>query len=179
MCSYPSARGLKSQLPVEQPSTGGCWNLPKKKNAPCPKTKKQQQWDGRRGTILIKSNSTNWRTIIQRSSPTVVTIPNPTSGFPAWGPDKRTGNPQGLWRWSPAGSDYKTGLGETETPDLEGINKILHAPRLRGKEQGLHRKLNQNYQLGLEGVLLRHGSAGAHCRDRVTGRSCQGRFSLA
>ena len=26
-------------------------------------------------------------------------------------------------------------LGETETPVLEGTNKTLHAPRLRGKEQ--------------------------------------------
>jgi len=54
MRSFPSAREPKSQLVVEQPSTGGCWNLPKK-DIPCPKTKKSQQ-DGRRATITIKSN---------------------------------------------------------------------------------------------------------------------------
>ena len=30
MCSSPPARALKSQLTVEQPSTRGCWNSPKK-----------------------------------------------------------------------------------------------------------------------------------------------------
>ena len=45
MHSYPSARALKSQLAVEQPSTGGGWKIPKKKkkDTPRPKTKKKQQ----------------------------------------------------------------------------------------------------------------------------------------
>ena len=55
MHSSPPERAPKSQLAVEQPSTGGCWNLPKK-DSPCPKTKKNLQGDGRRGTITIKSN---------------------------------------------------------------------------------------------------------------------------
>ena len=55
MHSPPSVRAPKSQLTVEQPSTGGYWNLPKK-DASCPKTKKKPQQDGRRGTIMLKSN---------------------------------------------------------------------------------------------------------------------------
>ena len=49
---------------------------------------------------------------------------NPTSGFPAWGPEKGTGNPQGIWAWWPAEFDYKPsrGLSETETPVLEGTH---------------------------------------------------------
>ena len=93
---------------------------------------------------------------------------NPMSGFPAWGYNKGTGNSQGIWPWSPGGFDYRTstGLGETETPVLEDTNKTLHAPRLRGKEQWLHRKLNQNHLLVLEGLLWRCGSAGTHHRMR-------------
>ena len=66
-----------------------------------------------------------------------------------WGSRKGIGNPQGTWLWSPSGSNYRssTALGETETPLLKGINKILYAPRHRGKEQWLHRKLNQTYLL--------------------------------
>ena len=93
----------------------------------------------------------------------------PTSGFPAWGPNQRTGNPQGIWPWRPVGFDYKTstGLGETETPVLERTNEIVHTPRPRGKEQWLHRRLNQNYLPVLEGLLWRSGLAVAHCRERA------------
>ena len=47
------------------------------------------------------------------------------SDFPAWGPNKETGNPQGMWPWRPAEFDYRTsrGLGERETSILEGTNK--------------------------------------------------------
>ena len=42
-----SCKGTKSQLAVEQPSTGGCWNPSKTnkhtKKKPCPKTKLQQR----------------------------------------------------------------------------------------------------------------------------------------
>ena len=53
---------------------------------------------------MIKSNPipSGWVTQTgeqkyQRSSHTVVKVWNPTSDFPAWGPDKETGNPQGMW----------------------------------------------------------------------------------
>ena len=51
----PSAGAPKSQLAVEQPSTGGCWDPPEK-DTPCPKTKEKLQRDGRRGAFMIKSN---------------------------------------------------------------------------------------------------------------------------
>ena len=34
-----------------------------------------------------------------------------------------------------------------------------------------HKRLNQNHLPVLEGLLWKHGSAGAHCRDRGTGKS--------
>ena len=64
MHSSPPARAPKSQLAVEQPPTGGCLNLPKKKkkDTPHPKTKMKLQKEGRRGTITIKLNPipTGW-----------------------------------------------------------------------------------------------------------------------
>ena len=74
---------------------------------------------------------------------------------------------QGIWPWRPGGFDCKTstGLGETGTPVLAGTHKTLHAPRLRGKGQRLHRRLSQNCLLVLEGLLWWRGSAGAHRRD--------------
>ena len=103
---------------------------------------------------------------------------NPTSGFPAWGSDKGTGNPQGIWSWRPVGFDCKTstGLGVTETPVLEDTNKILSAPRLRGKEQWLHRRLNKKYLLVLEGLLWKRGLESAHHRDGDTGTNSLGRY---
>ena len=93
-------------------------------------------------------------------------VQNPTSCLLAWGTDKGTGNPQGIWPYSPVEFGYKTstGLGKTD-PRLGKHKKKKTLPRHRGKEQWLHRKLNQNYLLVLEGLLWRHGSAGAHCRD--------------
>ena len=54
-------RAPKSQLAVEQPWTGGCWNPPKK-DAPHSKTKEKLPQDQRRGAITIKSNHipTGW-----------------------------------------------------------------------------------------------------------------------
>ena len=163
----------------------------KKKDTPRPKTKKKLQRDCRRGTIMIKSNPIPTRWVIhklennntkkKKSYLTVVKVWKPMSGFPAWGPNKGTGNPQVIWSWSTVGFDHKTstGIGETDTPSLEGTNKTLCAPRLRRKEQWLHRKLNQNHLLVLEGLLRRCGSAGAHHRDERTGSSCLGRSLLA
>ena len=62
---------------------------------------------------------------------------NPTSGFPAWGSNKGTWNPLGIWPWGPAGFDCRPsrGLKDTDTPGLEGTNKIFCAPRPRGEQQ--------------------------------------------
>ena len=55
MHSSPPVRAPKSQLTVDQPSTGGHWNPPKK-DTPRPEIRKKLQQDSRRGTITIKSN---------------------------------------------------------------------------------------------------------------------------
>ena len=55
MDTPPPVRAPKSQLAIEQPSTEGCWNLPKK-YTPHPKTKIKPQWDSRRCANTIKSN---------------------------------------------------------------------------------------------------------------------------
>ena len=47
MHSSPPVRAPKSQLAVEQPSTGGRWNLPKK-DTPYPKAKEKPREDSRR-----------------------------------------------------------------------------------------------------------------------------------
>ena len=97
---------------------------------------------------------------------------NSTSGFTAWGSDKGTGNPHASRPCGTVGFDYRTsrGLGKRETPVLESTNKILHIPRQRGKEQGPHRRLNQNYLLVLEGCLWRHGMAWGqgHWQDQAS-----------
>ena len=110
----------------------------------------------------------------QRSSHTVAKVLNSTSGFPAWGSDKGTGYPQGIWPWVPVRFDYRTsrGLMKTETPVLQSTSKLLCTPRpRRRKEQWPHSWLNQNHLLVSEGLLWRNGSTGAHNRDRGTGRS--------
>jgi len=40
MYSFPPARAPKSQLAVEEPSTGGCWSLPEKRYSMCKDQKK-------------------------------------------------------------------------------------------------------------------------------------------
>ena len=67
MRSSPPARPPSSQLAIAQPPTEEQWNPPEKdtpKYLLCPKTKKKLQGDGRRGTIMIKSNHnpTGWAT---------------------------------------------------------------------------------------------------------------------
>lgn len=106
----PPVRASQLQLAVEQPS--------KRKDAgtspkwyPTSKTKKPQQ-DGRRiNHDRIKSHTCQvsdlqtGKTIIPRSSCTLV-ICNTMSD--TRGPDKGTGNPQGIWPWSPVGFDYRS-----------------------------------------------------------------------
>ena len=77
--------------------------------------------------------------------------------------------------------DYRTstGLGETETPFLEGTHKVVCTLGPRGKEQCSHRRLNHTYQLVLEGLLQRWGAAVAHCGDKDTGSRSSGKYSLA
>ena len=64
-------------------------------------------------------------------------VQNTMSSFPAWGPDRGTGNPQGIWPWRQVEFDFhfhKTSIGlRKQTPVFEGTDKALHAPRLRGR----------------------------------------------
>ena len=156
MHSSPPVRAPKLQLVIEQPSTGGCWNSPKKKkNASHPKTKKSQ-WDCRRGVITIKSNPipTRWMAhkVDNNNTKEVAPLlrgfwtPFQASKSGTWQKDWES---QGIWPWRPMRFDYRsfTGPGESKTPILEGTNKCLCAPRPRGKEQWSHRRLNQNYLL--------------------------------
>ena len=53
-------------------------------------------------------------------------------------------------------------IGETETPLLKGMNKILHVPRTRGKEERLHWRLNQTHLLVWECLLWKSVWAVAH-----------------
>jgi len=77
------------------------------------------------------------------------------------------------------GFDYKTSAGRGETDSsLGGHKQTLVHTKTQGKEQCLHRRLNQNYLLELEGLLWRHGLEGAHHGDRGTDNSSLGRFPM-
>ena len=86
MHSSSPARAPKSQLAVEQPSTGGHWDLPKRHPTSRDKeeaAERQQEGDNH---DKIKSHSqkvgdpqNNTKEVL----PTVVKVLNPMSGFPA------------------------------------------------------------------------------------------------
>ena len=71
---------------------------------------------------------------------------SPMSGSPAWGSGIRRRSPQSIWLWRLAVLEFRscTGLGETETPLLEGTPKVSQALKPRAK-QWLHRSLGQIY----------------------------------
>ena len=105
----------------------------------------------------------------------------PTSGFPTWGSSNEGRNSQRIRPWRLVGFDCRTstGLGETETPFLEGTHKVVCTSRARGKEQWPHRRLNHTYLLVLEDLLQRRGVAVPHCEDKDTGSGSSGKYSLA
>ena len=149
---------------------GGCWYLPEK-DTPCPKIKKKPLWEWRRGTITIKSNpilfkleNNNTKEVLPLLKVLKVwkfwtTCHTSQSGYPTKGLEiPRDSYLEDQW-------DLITRL-----PVLEGTNKTLLTPRLRGKEQWPHRRMSQSYLLVLEGLLW-CGSAGFHRRDGGTGNS--------
>ena len=119
--------------------------------------------------------------LYHRSPPSGVKVLSPMSGFPTRGSGNGRRNSQRIRLWSLVGFDCKTsiGLGETETPLLEGTHKVVCAPGPRGKEQWPHRRLNQTYLLVLEHLLQRQGATVAHCRDKDTGSRSSGKYFLA
>ena len=195
----------KSQLAVEQTSTGGygtnkngysmsrdkgvfsCWLL-------CfvcfdfsnKMLGRAQSWQNEIPYPADAWWPTNWRATIPKkfshccegSEPLVNLV---LSSFTTQGSSQVTRNPQEIWLWRRAGFDCRTctGLGQTETLLLQGTNKTLCATRPRGEEQWPHRRLNQTYQLGLESFLLRYGLAVAHCWDRDIWSSNSRRCPLA
>ena len=60
---------------------------------------------------------------------------------------------------------------------LEGINKILCAPKPMERSSDPHKRLSQTCLWVLEGLLQRHGSAVASHGDRSTGSNSAGRHS--
>ena len=114
-----------------------------KKDTPHPKTKEKPQWDGRKGHNHNKIKSHNcWvgdsqtgEHLYHRSPPIGVKVLSPTSGFPTWGSGNGRRNSQRIRLWRLAGVDCRTstGLGETETPFLEGTHKVVCASGPRGR----------------------------------------------
>ena len=166
-----------------------CWTIIKRKtldltnkDTPHPKTKVKLQWDARRGTITIKSNpiTAGWATHKLENSYTTEVHLSP-SGFPTWGSGNGRRNYKRIRLWRPAGFDCRTstGLGETETPLLESIHKVVCTSGPRGKEKWLHRTPKQTNLLVLEGLLQKQGVAVAYGRDKDTGSRSSGRYSLA
>ena len=125
---------------------------PIKKRYPMSKDKEELR-DGRRGAIMMTSNPIpiGWTTHKLENNNTKEVLPllwrfrTPRQASQP-GYLTETRNPRESCPWRPAGCDYRTstGLGETMTPILDGTNKILHAPRPRGKQWWPHRRLNQN-----------------------------------
>ena len=155
MCSS-LVRASKSKLAIQQPPIGGYCN-PSEKDTLHPKTKEKPQattilqeghhHDKNQIPYPLDRQPVNWRTIIPKRFSHCCKASEPNVRLPTLGTWHRTGNPQGIWPWRAARFDYRTseGLQETETPLLEGTNKILHAQRPKVKEQWPHRRLNQAY----------------------------------
>ena len=188
MHSSPPVRAPKSQPTVEQPCIGGHCN-PSKKDAPCPKTKKKPQWDGRRDAIMLKSSPilAGWAAHKLENNNTKEVLPllwrfwAPMSGFLPWGSGKGTWNPQGIWLWRPVGFDYRTStrLGKTETRFWVGTNRILCVPRPREKAQWPHRTLTQDLPASVGGSPMEvWASSGSLGGGRDPGNSRPGRCPL-
>ena len=102
------------------------------------------------------------------------------SGFPTRGCSNGRRNSQRIRLWRLVGFDCRTliGLGEAETPLLEGTHKVVCTSGPRRKEHWPYRRLNQTYLLVLEGLLQRQGVAVPHSGDKDTGSRSSGKYSL-
>ena len=174
--------------------TTNCWTVINgktleltRKDTPHPKTREKPQWDGRRGTITIKSNPITAGWVTHRLEKTYTTKSTqwsegsePHVRLPSLGSGNGRRNPQRIRLWRPVGFDCRTstGLGETETPLLEGTHEVVRVAGPRGKEQWPHSRLNQTYLLMLEGLLKRWGVAVAHRGNKDTGSRSSEKSSL-
>ena len=141
------------------------------------------QQDGRRVANTIKSipyppgrQPIIWKMIIPKKFSHCCKGSEPHVRLSSLGIQQRDWK-SGIWLWRPVGFDYRTftGLEDTETPPLDGTNKILCIPRPRWKVQWPHRRLNQIYQLMLKGFLWRSGLVVACHGDGGKGNSSPGR----
>ena len=75
--------------------------------------------------------------LYHRSPPTRVKVLSLMSDFPTWGSSNGRRNSQRIRLYRLVGFDCRTstGLGETETPLLEGTHKVVCTSGQRGKEQ--------------------------------------------
>ena len=115
---------------------------------------------------MIKSNHIPTRQVthkLENNYTTHVKFLSPMAGFPAAWSGNRRRNSQRIWLWSPAGSDHRNsaGLGEIETPLLEGTHKILCAPGHRRKSTDVIKRPHKTHLLVLKGLLPRVG--GGRC----------------
>ena len=169
--------------------TANCWTVIDrktleltKKDTPHPKTKEKPQWDGRRGTITMKSNpiTAGWVTHKQENNYTTEVHP---LEWRFWAP-RQASQPGGL----------AMGGGIPRESDFEGWWDLIAGLRedwgKRESTLGGHTQssvliktqgegLNQTYLLVLEGLLQRWGVAVAHHGDKDTGSWNSGNYSLA
>ena len=122
----------------------GHWKPLKKRTMPyCPKTKKKLQQDGRMGTNTIKSNPIHAKRETHKlknnnNKEVLQLLWKFWASRQAYHPEdlaKGLGICRNLTlKASRIWLQNFTGLGETETPQLEGTNKILHTPKSNRKE---------------------------------------------
>ena len=178
MHSSPPDRAPKLQLAVVQRSSGGRWNPPKR-DTPRPKTKKQPQWDGRKGKITINSN------------------PIPTYGWVTHRLEKSNTKEvlELLWRfWTPSQASQSgypgKALGIPRKSVLAGQQHlIIGLPHDCGRQRLQSQRAETKFCMhqdpeekssdptglpaGVGGPPVEHGLAGAHHRDGGIGRSPQ------
>ena len=175
--------------------TTNCWTIIDRKtleltrkDTPHPKTKEKPQWDGRRGTITIKSNPITAGWVTHKLENTYATevhqlewrfwAPHQASQPGGWQREEeflenQTLKASGIWLqdFDRTGENRDSTLGGHTTQSTVSI-------RTQGKEQWPHRRLNQTYLLVLEGLLHRWGVAVAHRGDKDTGSRSSGKYSL-
>ena len=174
--------------------TTNCWTIVDRKtldltrkDTPHPKTKEKPQWDGRRGTITMKSNPITAGWVTHKLENTYTTEVHPLQGRfwalhqasqpagPATGGgflENQTLKASGIWL-----QDFDRAEGNRDST-LGGHAQSSVRIGTQGKEQWTQGRLNQTYLLVLEGLLQRQGEAVAHHGDMDTGSRSSGKYSL-
>ena len=161
---------------------------PTQKDTLHPETKKKPRRDSWRGAMQQNQipypsggQPTNWKIIIPQKFSYRSECSEPCSRLPSLGsleqekepPENQTLKASGFWLQE----FHRTGGNKHST--LKGCTQGLVHTRTQGKKQWPHKSLGQTYLLVLEGLLWRWGAAVAYCRDKDTGSSSSGEYSLA